>query len=135
MWRRASSRHCAVTAAVVAVGLTLAIPATAAEFEIPEEDIERIGVASVPAGMAVKCGLDWESYYLAFMARERRKSWTQKQLAFIGALFGFYQSSYAEELPDDFCSDERMREIGALMAERRAGGVDSAATAAGASPQ
>ena len=121
VWRWASLPHRAVTAVVVAAGLMLASPATAEDFDIPpEEDLERISVASEPAGMALKCGLDWEPYYLAFMTRERRKPWTKEQLAFIGALFGYRQASYAEELPDDFCSDERVSEIEALMAELRA---------------
>ncbi|GEM_PF-6625409 len=43
--------------------------------------------------------LDWQSYYLAFMKKERRAArWNDKQIAFIGILFGTAQHATKDAL-------------------------------------
>ena len=59
---------------------------------VPLADARRIVHAAVPAGVAMWAGLDWESYYKAFMKKERSsRRWSVKQIAFIGVLFGVTQ--------------------------------------------
>src|SRR5262245_39387667 len=65
---------------------------------IPFEDSARVVTAARPVGQAMWCGVEWQRYYLAFMQVERRKPWTDKQIAFIGVLFGFTQSTFADAL-------------------------------------
>jgi hypothetical protein len=62
---------------------------------IPLADVRRIARAGAPAGVAMWAGLEWESYYDAFMKQERRSHrWSGKQIAFIGVLFGVAQGSF-----------------------------------------
>src|SRR5262245_61357747 len=55
---------------------------------IPFVDSARVVNAAIPVGRALWCGVEWQPYYLAFMQGERRGSWSEKQVAFIGVLFG-----------------------------------------------
>ncbi len=70
-------------------------PASAAEREtVPVSDFQarQVIFASIPAGMALWCGVDHRPYYQNYMTYERQKGhWTDKQLAFIGVLFGTAQ--------------------------------------------
>ena len=62
---------------------------------IPLADVRRVARAGAPAGIASWAGLDWQSYYDAFMKQERRSGrWSGKQIAFIGVLFGVAQGSF-----------------------------------------
>ena len=62
---------------------------------IPLTDVRRVARAGAPAGVASWAGLDWQSYYDAFMKQERRSGrWSGKQIAFIGVLFGVSQGSF-----------------------------------------
>ena len=72
---------------------------------IPLADVRRVARAGAPAGIASWAGLDWQSYYDAFMKQERRAGrWSGKQIAFIGVLFGVSQGSFeksCEKMPRD----------------------------------
>jgi hypothetical protein len=72
---------------------------------IPTADVRRVARAGAPAGIASWAGLDWQSYYDAFMKQERRsRRWSGKQIAFIGVLFGVSQGSFeksCEKMPRD----------------------------------
>jgi hypothetical protein len=62
---------------------------------IPLTDVRRVARAGAPAGIASWAGLDWQSYYDAFMKQERRSGrWSGKQIAYIGVLFGVSQGSF-----------------------------------------
>jgi hypothetical protein len=65
---------------------------------IPFADSARVAVAARPVGQAIWCGVEWQPYYLEFMQSERRKSWSEKQIAFIGVLFGLTQSTFSTAL-------------------------------------
>jgi hypothetical protein len=84
---------------------------------IPFSDSARVVNAAAPAGGALWCGVDWQSYYAAFMQSERRRSWSEKQVSFIGTLFGLAQYSMSNALKQNPCPPEtrevvlrRMRE-------------------------
>jgi hypothetical protein len=72
---------------------------------IPLADVRRVARAGAPAGIATWAALAWQSYYDAFMKKERRSQrWSGKQIAFIGVLFGVAQGSFAkscEKMPRD----------------------------------
>src|SRR5688572_19256012 len=72
---------------------------------IPATDVRRVARAGAPAGIASWAGLDWQTYYDAFMKQERRSHrWSGKQIAFIGVLFGISQGSFeksCEKMPRD----------------------------------
>ena len=62
---------------------------------IPVADVRRVARAGAPAGIASWAGLDWQSYYDAFMKQERRSGrWSGRQIAFIGVLFGVAQGTF-----------------------------------------
>jgi len=66
---------------------------------IPTADAYHVTDAGIPAGVATWAHLDWKSYYLAFMQKERRtRRWSDKQIAFIGVLFGTAQGRIEQEL-------------------------------------
>lgn len=82
---------------------------------IPIADARRVAHAGVPAGFAAWADLDWESYYKAFMKKERSSGrWSGKQIAFIGILFGVAQGSIEkslEDTPRDKMARDRAAEI------------------------
>jgi hypothetical protein len=65
---------------------------------IPIGDSTRVVNAAIPVGQAIWCNVEWQPYYLAFMQAERRKPWAEKQLAFIGMLFGLTQGTISSAL-------------------------------------
>lgn len=65
---------------------------------IPMADSARVVNAAIPVGRAMWCELEWRPYYLKFMQAERRKSWSETQLAFIGVLFGLTQANVSNAL-------------------------------------
>jgi hypothetical protein len=73
---------------------------------IPFLDSARVVSAAAPVGGALWCGVEWQPYYLAFMQSERRKSWSEKQVAFIGVLFGLAQQSIWNALKQSPCAPE-----------------------------
>ena len=77
---------------------------------IPLADVRRVARSGAPAGIASWAGLDWQSYYDAFMKQERRSGrWSGKQIAFIGVLFGVAQGSF-EESCEKMARDQTGRE-------------------------
>jgi hypothetical protein len=87
---------------------------------IPHGDARRVAHAGVPAGVAAWAELDWESYYKAFMKKERSsRRWSGKQIAFIGVLFGVAQGSTEKSL-EKMPRDQKGREWAAhVLAEAR----------------
>jgi hypothetical protein len=73
---------------------------------IPFPDSVRVVGAATPVGGALWCSVEWQPYYLAFMQSERRKSWSEKQVAFIGVLFGVAQYSMWNALKQNPCPPE-----------------------------
>lgn len=75
------------------------VPAeTAAELAapvIPEEDAVRTVNRGILSALAEYCGLDWEGEsFKPYMAAERGSGrWSDKQMAFIGALHGISQGA------------------------------------------
>jgi hypothetical protein len=84
---------------------------------IPLTDVRRVARAGAPAGIASWAGLDWHSYYDAFMKQERRSGrWSGKQIAFIGVLFGVAQGSF-EKSCEKIEVDQKSREWAADVLE------------------
>jgi hypothetical protein len=82
---------------------------------IPLSDVRRVARAGAPAGIASWAGLDWQSYYDAFMKQERRSGrWSGKQIAFIGVLFGVAQGSF-EKSGEKMVRDQKSREWAARV--------------------
>lgn len=73
---------------------------------IPFSDAVRVVSAAAPVGGALWCGVEWQPYYRAFMQSERRKPWSEKQVAFIGVLFGLAQHAIWNALKQDPCAPE-----------------------------
>src|SRR5437763_15914325 len=74
---------------------------------IPKSDARRIAHAGVPAGLAVWAELEWKPYYLAFMQKERRSGrWSQKQIAFIGVIFGVAQGTSEKAFSEHKCDEQ-----------------------------
>jgi len=65
---------------------------------IPHADAVRVVQAAAPAGLGAWCGVDWKSYYHSFMKSERSKPWSEKQIAFIGMLFGVAQGNLMKSM-------------------------------------
>lgn len=65
---------------------------------IPFADAARVVNAARSVGQAIWCEVEWQPYYLAFMQAERRESWSEKQIAFIGVLFGLTQGVISSAL-------------------------------------
>jgi hypothetical protein len=63
---------------------------------IPADEAVRVVNEARVYGLALWCELKWEPVYLNYMQLERSKNWTQKQVAFIGMLFGVTQSVVLE---------------------------------------
>jgi hypothetical protein len=85
------------------------------EIPIPLAEVRRVARAGAPAGIASWAGLDWQTYYDAFMKQERRSHrWSGKQIAFIGVLFGVSQGSF-EKSCEKMPRDQRGREWAADM--------------------
>jgi len=60
---------------------------------LSDAESNRIITEGMPAGLAMWCDIAWRPYYKAFMRNERRKSWNDNQIAFIGMLFGISQQT------------------------------------------
>src|SRR5262245_21381469 len=81
---------------------------------IPLADARRVIEVAMPVATAVWCGVDWRPYYLRFMQAERKRSWTEVQLAYMGVLFGLTQQTFGDALrsdPNKPCSAERKAEV------------------------
>ena len=65
---------------------------------IPFGDSARVVNGAMPVARALWCGVEWQPYYLMFMQAERRGSWSEKQIAFIGVLFGLTQGVVSRAL-------------------------------------
>lgn len=70
---------------------------------IPQKEAVRVVRAAAPVGLAMWCGMPWQSYYNAFMKSERSKPWSEKQIVFIGMLFGMAQESLAKSASRSPC--------------------------------
>jgi hypothetical protein len=71
-------------------------PSNEAERErllIPHADAVRVVNGAHVYGLALWCNLDWKPVYLKFMEAERAKGWNEKQIAFVGMLFGMTQAA------------------------------------------
>ena len=86
---------------------------------IPFPDSVRVVSAAAPVGGALWCGVEWQPYYLAFMQSERRKSWSEKQVAFIGVLFGIAQHSMWNALKQNPCPPETRELVTRRMGETK----------------
>jgi hypothetical protein len=84
---------------------------------IPFSDAVRVVGAAAPVGGALWCGVEWQPYYLAFMQSERRKPWSEKQVAFIGMLFGLAQHAMWNALKQNACPTETREMILRRMGE------------------
>jgi hypothetical protein len=93
---------------------------------IPFSDAVRVVSAAAPVGGALWCGVEWQPYYRAFMQSERRKSWSEKQVAFIGVLFGLAQHAMWNALKQDPCAPETRE-----MVQRRMGAATGSEGATG----
>ncbi|MBI1327875.1 MAG: hypothetical protein GC136_09570 [Alphaproteobacteria bacterium] len=73
-------------------------PQELAQPILPLEDARRTVSRGILSGMAMHCGLDWQNAsFTPFMAQERARSkWSEKQLAFMGALHGIAQQNTAQ---------------------------------------
>jgi len=60
---------------------------------IPHAEAVRIVNEAREYGLALRCELDWQPVYSKYMQAERRKGWSEKQIAFVGMLFGVTQSA------------------------------------------
>lgn len=76
---------------------------------IPYVEAMCIVQSSAPAGLSAWYRLDWQSYYLAFMKIERSKPWSEKQIAFIGMLFGVAQGNLEKSMNKSGPCAERER--------------------------
>jgi hypothetical protein len=73
---------------------------------IPYPEAKRVVDASVAAGLAVWCGLDYRPYYSLFMRVERQRGvWSDKQVAFVGFLFGVSQGVVEGSHRNQRCDD------------------------------
>jgi hypothetical protein len=85
---------------------------------IPMADARRVAQAGVPAGIAAWADLDWESYYKAFMKKERSsRRWSGKQIAYIGLLFGVAQGSTEKSLANTPRDKEKLDRAADMLAE------------------
>jgi hypothetical protein len=85
---------------------------------IPDKEAVRVVRAATPAGLAMWCGVPWQSYYEAFMKSERSKPWSDKQLAFIGMLFGVAQGSLAKSVSRSPCKPRDRDGVTRLLEKR-----------------
>jgi len=81
---------------------------------IPRVDAERVVHDAHKYGLALWCNLDWKPTYLRYMQVERRKRWNEKQIAFIGVLFGVTQGA-VKQWAAGTCTEEYMLEIQKAM--------------------
>ncbi len=98
---------------------------------VPESDAERASVLiPVPDanrvvreahfyGLALWCGLEWKQTYLSYMQAERRRNWSQKQIAFIGLLFGVAQGAVPNWMGRECSAAERESTAGKLADEAK----------------
>jgi hypothetical protein len=82
---------------------------------IPIEDARRIVAVGQKSGIAAWCGIEWQkSIFSKLMENERsKKTWTQKQLAYIGLLHGITMGSFEKAAQDGNgkCSKEQANKI------------------------
>ena len=89
---------------------------------IPPADARRVVEAALPVSVAMWCGVEWRPYYLRFMQTERKRSWTEIQVAYIGVLFGLTQQTFSDALASDPtkpCPAERKAEVEAALGAGR----------------
>ena len=84
---------------------------------IPFSDSVRVVSAAAPVGGALWCGVEWQPYYLSFMQSERRKSWSEKQAAFLGLLFGLAERAMWNALKQNPCPPETRETVLRRMEE------------------
>ncbi len=65
--------------------------------------------------MAEWCGMEWKRYYVSFMKGERQKNWNEKQLAFIGILFGIAQGNIEKSLNKSQCTEKERASVAKTM--------------------
>jgi hypothetical protein len=97
---------------------TLAQPADENErntLPIPRNEAMRIVQSSTAAGLGAWCGVEWQSYYLAFMGSERAKPWSEKQIAFIGMLFGVAQGSLQKSMSGTPCGSSDRESVARML--------------------
>jgi hypothetical protein len=86
---------------------------------IPRADAMRVAEEAHTYGLALWCGIDWRPTYLEYMQAERAKGWNEKQIAFVGMLFGAIQGKMLRLLEAETCTNEDKSAIQqALDAER-----------------
>jgi hypothetical protein len=74
---------------------------------IPEADAKRIVNDAVPYGTASWCMTDWRPVYLQYMQVERRRGWAERQIAFVGVLFGLTQRTINGSMGRPCTSEEK----------------------------
>src|SRR5262245_5361743 len=82
------------------------IPADDAEKArplIPRADATRIVGEAHKYGLALWCGLEWKTTYLRYMQVERSRGWNEKQIGFVGMLFGVTQGQVFRLMGDRQC--------------------------------
>ena len=97
---------------------TIAQPADASErntLPIPRNEAVRIVQSSAAAGLGAWCGVEWQSYYLAFMRSEGARPWSEKQIAFIGMLFGVAQGSLQKSMAGTPCESSDRESVARLL--------------------
>ena len=102
----------------------LALPASESErniLPIPRNEAMRIVQSSAAAGLGAWCGVEWQSYYLAFMGSERAKPWSEKQIAFIGMLFGVAQGSLQKSMSETPCETSDRESVARMLRYTRGG--------------
>jgi hypothetical protein len=75
---------------------------------IPKDEAWRIVNDAIDFGLAYWCEIEWRPVYLAYMQLERRKGWQEKQIAFIGVLFGSAQASLNDSMKGDCVQQDRI---------------------------
>jgi len=106
---------------------SLVLPANESErkaLPIPRNEAVRVVQSSAAAGLGAWCGVEWQSYYLAFMGSERAKPWSEKQIAFIGTLFGVAQASLQKSMSATPCESSDRESVARMLRYSR--GLDSA---------
>jgi hypothetical protein len=83
---------------------------------IPYQHAKRVIDYSIPAGLAVWCGIDYVPYYNLYMKTERQKRvWTDKQIAFIGFLFGVSQGVAEVAYRSQACDEPKRSQVAATL--------------------
>ena len=70
-------------------------------------------------GLALWCGLDWKDTYVGYMQLERKRQWSEKQIAFVGLLFGVAQGVMPNWIGHK-CEEEDRAAVEAMMTQEKA---------------